>query len=123
MAKVFFEKRKKRLKVLKDSGMSFSSKVVPREGVIAIFLGIFSILFFLGLAIFSTIQRGEGGRGMGALGMGAFLLALIGFVLSLRTIRRDNIIVKIPMYGVIINMIAVILYLILYFYGIIIMML
>lgn len=123
MPKSYFKKRKKRHRALQDIGMSFSSKIIPKEGIGAIISGIISILIFFGLSVYSTIKRGEAETVVGMTGMGAFLLAILGFVVSLKVLKKDNVFLKVPIYGLIINTASLILYIILYFYGIILMML
>lgn len=123
MPKIYFKKRVKRPKSRNETGISFSSKVVPKEGIAAIITGIVSIILFLILSVYSTLKRGEASLFIGVIGMAAFILALAGFIVSLRAMKKDNVFLKIPIYGVAINTFAVILYLILYFYGMILMML
>lgn len=122
MSRIDFKRRKNRPKPHVEKGITFSSKIIPKEGIMAISVGILSIMIFIGLSIFSTYKRGEGPIIIGVIGMMAFFLAISGFVMSLRTMKKDDVFIKIPIYGVIINTLAVILYLILYFYGIILMM-
>lgn len=123
MPKIHFKKREKRPNPNKEKGLTFSSKIIPKEGLIAIGMGVLSLIFFLGLSVYSTYKRGDVPILAGILGMVGFLFSLIGFILSLRTMKKDNVFLKVPIYGVAINTAAVILYLILYFYGIILMML
>lgn len=122
MPKIHFKRRQNRPKPHVEKGITFSSKIIPGEGIAAITVGIVSIILFVGLSIYSTYKRGEAPLLVGFLGMGAFFLAISGFIMSLRTMKKDNVFLKVPIYGVIINTMAVILYLILYFYGIILMM-
>lgn len=79
-------------------------------------------MMFFGLSVYSTMKRGEAGQIVGMIGMGAFLIAIIGFIVSLKVIKKDNVFIKVPIYGLMINTASVILYIILYFYGIILMM-
>lgn len=122
MPRIVFKKRKRTVRTGKEKKMSFSSKEVPKEGVIAILMGIFSLLLFVILVIYSTYKRGEADIFAGAVGLIAFFTSLVGFGISLRTMKRDNIVIKFPVYGVLVNTISLFIYLILYFYGIILMM-
>lgn len=123
MPKIYFKKREKRPKTPGEAGISFTSKKIPKEGILAIILGGISLFIFLYLSIYSAYYRGEAGLEAGGVGSVAFLLSLIGFLISLKTMKKDNIFIKIPIIGVTVNTVAFIIYLVLYFYGLILMML
>lgn len=122
MPKNYFKKREKRPKTPGEAGISFTSKKIPGEGIFAIFLGGGSLGIFLYLAVYSAYYRGKAGLEVGGAGSVAFLLSLIGFLISLKTMKKDNIFIKVPITGLVINTVALILYLVLYFYGLILMM-
>lgn len=122
MPKIYFKKREKRPKTPGEAGIRFTSQRIPKEGILAIILGGVSIFIFLYLSFYSAYYRGEAGLIIGGIGSFAFFLSLTGFFLSLRTMKKDNVFLKVPIMGVVVNMISLIIYLVLYFYGLILMM-
>lgn len=123
MPKKYFKKRQRRPKAGNDEKMTFSKKIIPTESIVCIITGSSTLLVFLLLSLYSSINQGEGGILVGGIGMLAFLIAGCGFVFSLKTLRKDNIFLKLPLISTGINAFALILYIILYSYGLILKML
>lgn len=103
----------------KKGKYTFSDKRHPVRGILAVIFGAASAAAFLALSILSGIEEGHGALILGAVGMAAFMLSLIGFVLALKSIREKDIFYRFPVAGIILNGIFVLLYFVLYIIGII----
>lgn len=118
--KPVFKKRKIRLKNSKDSGLNFSAKAVAAESVISILCGVISLIAFLALSADSAYYEGKTAVTTGIYGMIFFAVSITGFVLALGTFKRDDVAMKLSIIGAAVNAVAVIIYLILYAYGLVI---
>ena len=77
----------------------FTDKKHPRGGIIASGLFLSSLIcFVLGIYI-SFSNQGQGSMVVGVLGLLSFVMAVIGFILGLRSFKEDNAFLLFPWIG------------------------
>lgn len=106
--------RKKRREALR-----ISVKRVPVSVYIALVIGLLSIISFLIICIVSAFDKGNTGLIAGAVPVVAALLNVIGLVLSYSCFRMDDVRNKFVSFATILNGFMIIMYLLLYIYGMI----
>ncbi len=96
----------------------FSGRRHTKLGIGSAVIGIFVVFGFLAVSIISGLARGQGGMVLGVAGIGLFVLAVTGFILSYRAFRKKDIFYRFPMIGAVLNGFMTILLLIIYIIGI-----
>lgn len=97
----------------RQSSLHLTDKRHPVAGVLAMFLGIISVISFVVLCFISSQSHGHAGMFVGFLGILCFILSLIGFVMSWITLRQENIRPVFPTIAAIINGLEVVFYFVL----------
>jgi len=81
----------------------FTDKKLSRGGIVSsLFAVISATLFIIGVYI-SYKARGNGGLNVGLLGLGAFIISMIGFIVGARSFKKDDIFLGFPWFGVVGN--------------------
>ena len=96
----------------------FSGKRHTKLGISSAIIGIVVILGFIIISLVSGLAGGKGGYVLGILGISLFLLAVIGFVLSYKALKKKDIFYRFPIIGAISNGIMMIVLLVIYLLGV-----
>ena len=106
-----------KIRIGKRRKIQFTDKKHPLPGIISVLFAVVSAGVMLALFIGSGIAKGNAGIVYGYLGILNLLLAIVGFILSLRCYKMEEIYMTTPRVGSVLNGIIIIIYLILYFVG------
>ena len=81
----------------------FTDKKISRGGVVSsLFVLIAAGLLYAGIYI-SYKADGNGGANVGMLGAGAFFVALVGFIIGIRSFKEEEVFLGFPWFGVVGN--------------------
>lgn len=81
----------------------FTDKKISRGGVLSsLFAVLATVLLVVGVYI-SYKADGQGGISVGLLGAGAFAVSLAGFIVGIKSFKKDNIFLGFPWFGVVSN--------------------
>lgn len=108
---------KMRIRIGKRRKIQFTDKKHPFAGIVSMLIAYISLIFMAALCISSGMERGHGGILYGYLGIVNLILSSIGFILSLRCYKKEDVYMTTPAIGSLLNGIIIILCLILYFQG------
>lgn len=97
--------------------IQFSGRSHPRLGILSAAIGLIVVFTFIGLSIISGLNKGQGGFYIGILGILIFVLAGIGFALSYKAVKQNDIFYRFPIVGLVINGLMLIILLLLYIMG------
>ena len=100
-----------KIRIGKRRKIQFTDKKHPFIGIVSMLIAVLSLI------ICSSMEKGRGGIQYGYLGIVNLALSVVGFVLSLRCYKKEDIYMTCPAVGSVLNGIIIILYLILYFQG------
>lgn len=95
----------------------FSGRRHTKTGTASAIIGIFVVFGFLAISIHSGIAGGNGGFILGLFGLLLLGLAITGFVLSYKALKKKDIFYRFPVTGIILNGFMTILLLIIYLIG------
>ena len=116
--KVKTKKEKKNKNTIQKQTITFSRKHVTGSSVISIIFAGISLLSFIGMCIYSAVNKGDAGPAAGIVPIFAMILDLAGIVLAYVNFRRENIKMKYVTIGAVSNALLLIFYLFLYLTGI-----
>jgi hypothetical protein len=108
-----------RIRIGRRRKIQFTDKKHPMMGIVSMLISFVSLAWMIGLFVGSSMVQGQGSIAYGYMGIFNMLLALAGFILSLQCYKKDDAYMTTPTIGSVINGIIVIIYLILYFLGVI----
>lgn len=94
---------------------TFSDKVHPKEGILSVVLAIILLISYVSL--FFITSKKQGGLLIGVLGLLLFALALVGFIVAVKAMKKEDIKYRFPIIGMVLNGIIVIISVSLYFIG------
>ncbi len=97
--------------------IQFSNRTHPRSGILSLTMGALAFLLLLILCLVSGANRGETGGWVGVAGIWILVLAIIGFVLALRSYRMEDIYLITPILGSVFNGVVVVAMMLLYVVG------
>lgn len=81
----------------------FTDKKLSRGGILSsLFVLIAAGLLYAGVYI-SYKADGHGGADVGLLGAGAFLVSITGFIVGIRSFKKDDVFLGFPWFGVVGN--------------------
>ena len=81
----------------------FTDKKISRGGVLSSLFAVIAVgMLYMGVYI-SYKADGNGGTNVGMLGAGAFIASLTGFIIGIRSFKKDNIFLGFPWFGVVSN--------------------
>lgn len=106
-----------KIRIGKRRKIQFTDKKHPFIGIVSMVISFLSLIGMIALFIGSGMVKGNAGIVYGYLGILNLSVSVVGFVLSLRCYRKEDIYMTTPAIGSVLNGIIVILYLILYFAG------
>jgi hypothetical protein len=104
--------------IRKREGYKFSDKRHPVQGVIAIGVGLVSLIVMLTTFYISSKSAGQGGLILGLVGVLAFLISIFGIAMSVIGFQKKEIFYATPIVGIGLNGFLFVAYLILYIMGI-----
>lgn len=97
--------------------LRLTDKRHPVSGIVAMILGIISVILFIVICFISSQSHGKAGILAGLAGIFCFILSIAGFVLSWLTLHQENIRPLFPTIAAVINGLSVVFYLLLYIWG------
>ncbi len=106
------------IRIGKRRKIQFTDKKHPFMGIVSALIALSSLIMMFVLFVCSGNARGQGGIVFGYLGICNLILFFVGFVVSLRCYKQEDIYVTTPTIGSIVNGIIIIIYLILYIMGV-----
>ncbi|MCX4315961.1 MAG: DUF6142 family protein [Lachnospiraceae bacterium] len=92
-----------RRKKQEEPEVQFTDKIRPKKGIFSICLAVLCFGLMLAMIVLSAMEGGEGGWYLGAGGMAALFLSVIGFILAVRCFRMENIYYGLPLGGAFLN--------------------
>ena len=117
MPKKLFKKRRWRVRAKtgdkSKGGLSFSSKLVSTDGIICLILGIACLVMLIVAIVISTIHRGKAD-----LHIIGFIISLICFIISIKTLNDEYMAETIPKIAAVVNFVVLLIFMGLYAYGI-----
>lgn len=93
----------------------FSDKVHPKEGIASVIIG--SLLLCGFIALFLITSRQQGGLLIGLLGFMIFFGAVLGLYYAIKAMKKEDVLYRFPIIGLVMNGIVLIISVSLYFVG------
>lgn len=81
----------------------FTDKKISRGGVVSSLFVLIAVGLLCAGVYISYKAEGNGGSNVGMLGAGAFLVALVGFIIGLRSFKEEEVFLGFPWFGVVGN--------------------
>ena len=97
--------------------IQFSNRTHPKSGIISLVMGAVALVILLVLCLISGAERGEAGGWIGIAGIWTLVLSVVGFVLSVKSYRMEDIYLITPILGSVFNGIVVVAMMLLYVVG------
>ena len=97
--------------------IQFSNRTHPKSGIVSLIMGAAAIIILLVLFLVSGANRGEAGGWIGIAGIWTLVLAVVGFVLAVKSYKMDDIYRVTPTLGSVFNGIVVVAMMLLYVVG------
>lgn len=108
------------IRIGKRKKIQFTDKKHPMLGIISALIALVSLTVMIILFVGSGLAKGNAGIAYGYIGILNLIISVVGFVFSLRCYKQDEIYMTTPTIGSVVNGIIIIVYLILYFVGVLI---
>ncbi|WP_455714060.1 DUF6142 family protein [Anaerosporobacter sp.] len=102
----------------KKDEFKFSDKYHPLQGIIGVILAFVVLIAMSILFYISSTSEGNAGIWIGLVGLGMFVINIIGFVLSVLAFHKQEIYYRFPIAGILLNGCFLIVFLLLYIVGI-----
>lgn len=102
----------------KRKRIRFSDRTHPVAGIVSTIIGVVSLSVLVVLCVVSEKARGNAGIEVGAVGILSLIASTVGFVIATRCYRKEDIYMTMPTIGSILNGVLVIVYLLLFFVGV-----
>lgn len=102
----------------KKDDFKFSDKFHPLLGIIGVVLALLVLIAMCVLFYISSTSAGNTGVWIGFAGLGLFIINIVGFVLSVRGFRMQDIYYHFPIAGIMLNGSLFVVFLLLYIVGI-----
>ena len=103
----------------RKGNFKFQGRVHSKRGVLSLLLGLLVIMSFLTISFISGTNQGNGPFVLGVVGLITFALAVIGFLLGIKSFREKDIFYVAPVIGVGSNGIMTVLLFCLYIVGLV----
>lgn len=97
--------------------IKFQGRNHSKRGLISMLVGLLVVISFLTIAFISGVNQGKGELILGGVGMVSFFLAILGFLLGIKSFREKDIFFVAPILGVGSNGIMMVLLFSLYIVG------
>lgn len=81
----------------------FTNKKISRGGVLSSLFSVAAFCMVVASVYLSYKVHGAGGTKVGVLAMGAFIASLVGFIIGVRSFKRDDVFLGFPWFGVVSN--------------------
>ena len=81
----------------------FTDKKKSRGGIVSSLFAVAAATMLCAGVYISYKADGNGGSNVGLLGAGAFLMAIIGFIVGIRSFKEDEVYLGFPWFGVVSN--------------------
>lgn len=91
------------IRMEKKSKLKFQGRRHSKKGIAAMFLALLSFGGLIAASLISAFAKGQAGILVGYLGAGCLLVAMIGFVLGIFSLREPDILYFQPVFGVAVN--------------------
>ena len=99
----------------KDKDMiHFSGRRHTRGGIGSTIMGLIVLVSFIIISIVSASYKGDAGMVVGVIGLLIFVLAILGFVTSVKAFKEQDIFYRFPIIGAVLNGLMIIILFILY---------
>ena len=102
----------------KKERFQFSGRRHTHLGIWSAVIGILVVIGFVSISLVSSSYGGKGDIIIGVVGLLLFVVAIIGFVLSIKALRQRDIYYRFPLIGISLNSIMMIVLTIIYILGI-----
>lgn len=102
----------------KKDEFKFSDKYHPVQGIVGVVLAILVLITSCVLFYISSTSSGNAGVWIGLIGVLLLIINIIGFVLSVRGFRKQDIYYHFPIAGILLNGFLFVVFLLLYIVGI-----
>lgn len=102
----------------KKDEFKFSDKYHPLQGIIGVILALVVLVAMCVLFYVSSKSSGNAGMWIGFVGLGIFVINIIGFVFSVLGFQKQEIYYRFPIAGILLNGCFFIVFLLLYIVGI-----
>ena len=94
---------------------TFSDKTHPKEGIISVITGTVLLISFL--VLFLITSKKQGGLLIGVLGLCIFFGSVAGIWLSVKAMKKEDVLYRFPIIGIVVNGIVLLISVSLYFIG------
>lgn len=121
MPKIVYTHKLHRPKPESGAKVSFSRRVIPKDAYVFLALGIACLVTLLVLTVIATGNDGTSSIISGVMGFAAFLVSIIGVAASGKMMMDDHNFYQMPILSMIVNGIALVLYILIYGYGLALM--
>lgn len=102
----------------RKSKLKFKGRKHSKKGIAAMVLALSALAGFLAASVISAFEKGQAGIAVGYMGLGCFVIAVVGFVLGIKSLREPDIIYFQPVFGVAVNALLIVALVSLYLTGI-----
>jgi hypothetical protein len=102
----------------KKDDFKFSDKYHPVQGIIGVVLALIVLIATCFLFYVSSRSSGNAGVWIGFVGLGIFVVNIIGFIFSVLGFHKQEIYYRFPIAGILLNGCLFIVFLLLYIVGI-----
>ncbi len=106
------------IRIGKRRKIQFTDKKHPMMGIASMVMSFVSLIIMFALFIGSGNAQGQGGMVYGYLGMLNLILSVVGFVLALKCLKKDDVYLTTPTIGSVLNGMIIIIFLMLYLVGV-----
>ena len=101
----------------KKTKLKFQGRKRSRRGVISMILSFLVMAGFITASVLAGIAKGKGGEILGYLGIGSFIVSVVGFVLGIRGLKEQDILYFHPVFGLVVNGLLMVVFVSLYLIG------
>lgn len=98
--------------------IKFKGRKQSTRGIIGFVFGIAALVAFLVMIILGGVYYVTVNLAFGITGIVAFALSIAGLVLGIKALNERDIFLQLPIAGVVLNGISLVIYLVLYIFGI-----
>lgn len=87
----------------RKSKLKFKGRKHSKKGIAAMVLALFALAGFIAASVISAYAKGQAGILVGYMGIGCFIVSVVGFALGVRSLREPDILYFQPVFGVAVN--------------------
>lgn len=104
-------------KVEKKAKLKFQGRKRSKRGVVSMLLSLIVLAGFITASVLSGMAKGEGGLMLGYLGVASLVIAIVGFVLGVKSFKEQDILYFHPIFGSVVNGLFLLVFISLYLIG------